>query len=108
MSVIINKGLIEAVNKQGMVVRDQKKVYNGYHDEFGQFTEVVIEGSQYRITFLSTAFNENPVNYFRITKVEDLYRNRTYRSPRYFFKFIGLVQGINSSVFLHEMESKRP
>ena len=108
MSVIINKGLIEAVNKQGMVVRDQKKVYNGYHDEFGQFTEVVIEGSQYRITFLSTAFNENPVNYACITKVEDLSKNRVYTATRFFFKFIRLVQGINSSVFLHEMESKRP
>lgn len=101
----MNENLITIVNRHGMVVRSQELTGEA-HPDFGQFTKVVIEGSQFRITFLTTVLNEKPVNYFRITKVEDLYKNRTYNASRFFHKFIPLIGSINGDIYIRTVHKQ--
>lgn len=91
--------LIKATNDKGMVV---KSIMPWGHNQFGEVYEVVIEGATHRITFITNVLDGT--NYQRITKVEDLYKNRTYHAQRYFHKYIGLIQGINSATYIARLE----
>lgn len=91
----MNQSLIEVVNSKGMVVREQKS--NGLND-YGCTHLVTIEGSQYRISFITNVLHG--VNYFKIVEVTDLYKDRTYKATRYFMKFIPLVCDINGKTHI--------
>lgn len=91
----INKELIEVVNSKGMVVRHQ----GDWNDnKFGKSNIITIEGSQFRITFVTNVLHG--INYFNIIQVTDLYINRTYKASRFFTKFISLISEINGQTFI--------
>lgn len=91
----MNQTLIEVVNSMGMVVKHQ----GTWHDnKFGKTNIITIEGSTHRISFITNVLHG--VNYFEIFQVTDLYKDRTYKAMRYFYKFVSLISGINGNTYI--------
>lgn len=90
----INAHLIEATNKQGYVVKTQ---HEWNPNQFGDTHIIVIEGGQYRISFVTNVLNGR--NYFSIHQVTNYLTGRTYTSPRYHTKFISLIVEISGDVY---------
>jgi len=90
-----NYELVYACNSKGYIV---KLFGEGLPNKFGQTHNVLIEGGQYRITFVTNALHGR--NYFKIVNVQDYLKGRNYKSERYFTKFIPLISEINGETFL--------
>ena len=85
----IKDTLIEVANTKGYAV---KTIHGWNPTKFGPAHIIVIEGGEFRISFVTNVLHG--VNYFRIHQVTNYLQGRTYSSPRFHRKHIGLVGSI--------------